>query len=333
MKRIESITDGRCFQVVRTLCNALMGKVEAAVELTPVAHGRWAVPAPPHRFIAIKQLYKHCVESGRTLDGRAVRENPMQEIAVLALMGDPGHVNVMRLLHFLEDAERLYLVIEFLDGGELFGQVSAHGHASEEAARRYMWQVILGTRFMHARGIAHRDISLENAMLSSEPAPQTVKLIDFGLAVPIPRDGSLIRPDMRVGKERYMPPEIWGLQPYNPVQGDVWTLGISVYVLLFGVYPYQAPSAVHCPYFAQIATGGLVAMLRSWNYHERVSDAALSFLEFVLQADPVRRPSLDAMLMHAWFAPIRDMLPVGALELVGLPPPLQMSGGVAPMVM
>lgn len=317
----------RVFQFVRTIRAALMGKVKAAVECSLDPTGNWSVPSDPrlHRMFAVKQLYKYCVANRITTDHRPVREDPMNEIAVMAWLASPGHENILRLETLLADENCIYLVLEHCDGGELFDQVSALGHVREDVARHYIWQLATGLRYMHAKGVAHRDVSLENAMLQTHawhalqaragaygpdaqqqqspiaqdgpvplhqamlnqaavsftggvkdakantlaaatatlasttplmggaaaaaaaaiaacgesagspggnrdgslPMPPTVKIIDFGLSVRLPPSREwLLLPENRVGKDRYMPPEIHGMLPYDGARADVWTLGM-----------------------------------------------------------------------------------------------------------
>jgi serine/threonine protein kinase len=99
-----------------------MGKVKSAIVCTQGADGRWQ----PHRdspLLAVKQVYKWCIHQGTTLDGRHVREDPRLEMSIMHRLSVPGHRNVLRLIALLEDEECYYMVLEFLDGGELFEQV------------------------------------------------------------------------------------------------------------------------------------------------------------------------------------------------------------------
>jgi serine/threonine protein kinase len=136
-----------CYQFIRTLQNALMGKVKSAVVCTPMADGSFAAPsAPPYKLVAVKQLFKECIAKGVTLDGKRVKEDPMMEVAVLTYLGDPGHTNVLRLLNFLEDEVYYYFVYELLNGGELFDQIAAHGGGAvpEDTTRRYIFDSLQG---------------------------------------------------------------------------------------------------------------------------------------------------------------------------------------------
>ena len=221
------------FQFVRTLQEALMGKVKSAV-VCARAGGSFAAPpaGAPQTLVAIKQLLKSCVRERRTRAGKPVQEDPLREVAVLRkLQAAPGGgcEHVMRLLAFLEDEKYYFIVYEYLDNGELFAQVQVAGKVPEARAARHFFDALLGARFCHAHAVAHRDLSLENVMLHSggssggggsgsdggsgsgggmhvdplTPAPlPTAKLIDFGLAVIMPPLGGLLVWDGRVGKER-----------------------------------------------------------------------------------------------------------------------------------
>jgi hypothetical protein len=82
--------DGHVYQFVRTVANALMGKVKLAVVCEPTEDGGFIIPAV-HTMVAVKQLYKLCVERGVTTEGQPVKENPLAEVAMMAYLSDPGH--------------------------------------------------------------------------------------------------------------------------------------------------------------------------------------------------------------------------------------------------
>lgn len=352
----------RVFQLVRTLRAALMGKVKAAVEceLDP-ATGAWAAPAAAgaQRVFAVKQLYRWCIARRCTKDGHPVREDPANEIAVMGLLASPGHPNVLRLEALLADEHCVYLVLEHCGGGELMDQVALLGSVHEDAAREYVWQLVCALRYMHAKGVAHRDVSLENAMLTAghhaaghsgggggggaaaahggggrthdgddgdatmsaarcEPAAATaaderssggqqqqqVKLIDFGLSVRLPPSGDwLLLPENRVGKDRYMPPEIHAMLPYSGQAADAWSLGMVAWYLLTGRELYARADPLHCRVFHCIATGRLREIVRAWGLAgSHVSDDAMDLVDALLQVDPWRRASLAQAAGHAWFA-------------------------------
>lgn len=216
-QQLIAADDTVAFQFVRTLQEALMGKVKSAVVCMRVGGNFVAPPSgAPQTLVAIKQLLKSCVRERRTRAGKPVQEDPLREVAVLrALQVSPGvgSEHVMRLLAFLEDEKYYFIVYEFLDSGELFAQVQATGKVPEARAARHFFDTLLGARFCHAHAVSHRDLSLENVMLHTGSAAAaaaslapayvpTAKIIDFGLAVMMPPAGGLLLWDGRVGKER-----------------------------------------------------------------------------------------------------------------------------------
>jgi len=123
-----------------------------------------------------------------------------------------GHGNILRLERVCEDEHLLYFVLELCPGGDLFDRVQkeASGRLPEAKARQYFLQLLQGVCFLHGRGIIHRDLSLENAMVDGN---DTVKLIDFGLSVDRwyggPPPPGLMPAGGKVGKPSYMDPLIF----------------------------------------------------------------------------------------------------------------------------
>ena len=97
-----------------------------------------------------------------------------------------------------------------------------------------------------------------------------------------------------------MAPETYAGLAYDGRAIDVWCLGMMLFVMLFGVYPYASPSPALCPYFQQIADGNLVPMLRGWGYDQHVSADALHLLDRMLTVDPSKRATTDEVIAHPW---------------------------------
>jgi len=164
----------RAYEIVRTEKDCLMGKVVAAVELEPVDASRGLYRMPSSlarmRYVAIKILSRVCMERGVTRGGHPVLETPLSEVAIMRALSAPGHDNVLRMLDLLADEACLYIVSEHV-GCELFDEVAAHGGAvPEPAAAAHIAQLVHGLRYMHRRGFAHRDVSLENCLLTASAA-------------------------------------------------------------------------------------------------------------------------------------------------------------------
>ena len=80
----------------------------------------------------------------------------------------------------------------------------------------------------------------------------------------------------------------------------MWTLGLTLFVLLWGIFPYKQPSAKHCAYFQQIEAGRLVAMLKDWGYDKIVSAGALDVVDRMMRVDPSRRATSEELYHHPW---------------------------------
>ncbi|EGZ18109.1 hypothetical protein PHYSODRAFT_331966 [Phytophthora sojae] len=165
---------------------------------------------------------------------RATREidNPLQEQRVAELiMANGGHRNVVQpLFHFTHD-RRLYLVNELCGDGDLHSLVAARMSVSslleEHEVLPLMRQVLEGVNYLHSTlGVAHRDLSLENVLLSRGAC----KITDFGLST----SARSMCEAGQVGKEYYMAPEIVAGERYDPTLADVWSLGIMWFIMLTG---------------------------------------------------------------------------------------------------
>ncbi|URE42081.1 cbl-interacting protein kinase [Musa troglodytarum] len=152
-------------------------------------------------------------------------EQIQREIAVMRLV---RHPNVVELREVMATRSRIFFVMEFVRGGELFARV-AQGRLSEDQARRYFHQLISAVDFCHSRGVSHRDLKPENLLLDEHG---DLKVSDFGLsALPeqLCHDGLL---HTQCGTPAYVAPEILRCRGYDGAKADLWSCG----VILFAEY-------------------------------------------------------------------------------------------------
>jgi serine/threonine protein kinase len=140
--------------------------------------------------------------------------------------------------------EFLCLVMELGDGKDLFEQVLARGRVAEPEAARWFRQVLQGVSFVHSMGICHRDLKLENVLLHSDG---TVKLADFGMSKDFSQ--SIVDTRTHIGTLAYLAPELFegeegGAGGYSPEPVDVWALGVMLYVMTVGDYPFGTDMVV-----------------------------------------------------------------------------------------
>eukprot|EP00920_Eleutheroschizon_duboscqi_P024271 GHVT01060281.1.p1 GENE.GHVT01060281.1~~GHVT01060281.1.p1 ORF type:complete len:192 (+),score=15.82 GHVT01060281.1:129-704(+) len=132
-----------------------------------------------------------------------------------------------------EDDKFCYAVFDLCTGGELFQRIREARAFTEEDAVVAMRQMLSAIKFCHAKGFIHRDLKAENFMYMTNHPNSRVVMIDFGLAVHIPKEGKL---QTLCGSPRYMAPEVFN-RCYNE-KCDIWSLGIIAYVMLFGRHPF-----------------------------------------------------------------------------------------------
>ncbi|XAR62050.1 Non-specific serine/threonine protein kinase [Bertholletia excelsa] len=154
-----------------------------------------------------------------------------REISIMKLV---RHPNVVRLHEVLASRTKIYIILEFITGGELFDKIVHHGRLSEADSRRYFQQLIDGVDYCHSKGVYHRDLKPENLLLDSQG---NLKISDFGLSA-LPGEGvSLLR--TTCGTPNYVAPEVLSHKGYDGAVADVWSCGVILYVLMAGYLPFD----------------------------------------------------------------------------------------------
>ncbi|KAF8906401.1 kinase-like domain-containing protein [Mucidula mucida] len=179
----------------------------------------------------------HCCAIKTINKSRVVRQAKIthtnNEAAILSWIRDNGQCPfIIELSGIFQDTQNLYMVMEYVPGGELCTLLRDSGRFSENQARFYLSEVIVALVFLHDRRIMYRDLKTENILIGRNGH---IKLADFGLAN---RSKYGSTPD-------YMAPEIIRGESYNH-SVDYYSFGVLVYELLVGTTPYHIPSA-HFP--------------------------------------------------------------------------------------
>jgi calcium/calmodulin-dependent protein kinase I len=206
------------------------------------------------------------------------------------------HPNLIYLREYFEENNKVYIIMEYLRGGELLEAVIQKGHYSEDDARTVFKQLIAGVTYMHDdRSIVHRDLKLENLLLVNPGDISAIKIADFGLAKKYA--GSVVLSTI-CGTPQYVAPEVikGGRDPYTyGKECDLWSLGIILYILLGGYPPFWDESEPRL--FAKIRGGKYDFNDKVWN---EVSFDAKDLISKLLQVDPARRYTVEQVENHAW---------------------------------
>nr|CAD1835041.1 unnamed protein product [Ananas comosus var. bracteatus] len=166
--------------------------------------------------------------------GKKIDENVQREIINHRSL---KHPNIIRFKEVLLTPTHLAIVMEYAAGGELFERICNAGRFSEDEARYFFQQLISGVSYCHSMEICHRDLKLENTLLDGSPTP-CVKICDFGYS-----KSALLhsQPKSTVGTPAYIAPEVLSRKEYDGKIADVWSCGVTLYVMLVGSYPFEDP--------------------------------------------------------------------------------------------
>lgn len=296
------------------------GPIDAAAAALDQGHdGRWALDRLERRrelrktifgavFLAEHRESREVVavklSSVRTIAANPdCGENPRREARIHAYVcSAPGgpHPNVMRLLGWGENQDHHYQVMELARGGELFDVVLANGLGPPDVRREYCRQFVAGVAAIHARGLAHLDLSLENAILSgpaAEVAP--LKIIDFGMAVESGA-GRTMPPGHVVGKVAYQAPEMLDGTAYDARRADMWSVGCVIFTMATGLRPCERANRADERFRIIIDyADGPARLLRAW----RVGcDPNLTALLALLLCPAERRATAEEALRHPFLA-------------------------------
>lgn len=196
------------------------------------------------------------------------------------------HPHVARLVDVYESSSYLHLVMECMEGGELFERLKKRARFSERDAAQAVWQMLLAVNYLHNRGIVHRDLKLENFLYEKEDTDH-LKLIDFGFS-------HIWEPNTKMalscGTLAYVAPEVLG-RSYTS-KCDLWSLGVILFILLAGYMPFSGGERVQRK---AIEDGKYMWLNERW---KGVSVEAIDLVKKLLTKDSAQRFSADQALAH-----------------------------------
>ena len=159
-----------------------------------------------------------------------------REIEVLKMC---QHNNIIKLVDLFENSETYFIVLDYMQGKDLFDYIQKKGFSlPEQRVQDLTYQISMGVKYLHEFGIVHRDLKLENIMMSDSTDGAVPQIVDFGLAKIIGPSNTASEPFGTLG---YVAPEVLRKQPYT-FSCDVWSLGCIIYALLSGSLPFDHES-------------------------------------------------------------------------------------------
>jgi serine/threonine protein kinase len=252
--------------------------------------------------VAIKVVNKELVEREETLNN---------EIDILSKV---DHENIVRMHAIFDTEEHLFIVMELMEGGELYEEIIQRSVFSEKDSAVIVKQLLEALTYLHAQGIVHRDLKLENLLLHKK-GELTVKLADFGLS-------RLFKPGSQMytacGTPFYVAPDILlatDESGYGP-NVDMWAVGVLLYILLSGRLPFSGDNDDDL--FRAIMEGDLV--WKSPQFDE-VSEEAKDLISHLIVVDTDKRYNAEQALQHPFIQnnnntkPLHNTFSAGLKEL------------------
>lgn len=228
-------------------------------------------------YVAIKILNRQKLRSAN-MDKKIHRE-----IEILQLF---SHPNICRLYEVISTPSDMYLIMEYVEGGELYDYIVQKGRVRESEARYIFQQIVCAIEYCHHFRVVHRDLKPENILLGTG---LQVKLIDFGLSN-IMKDGEFLATSC--GSPNYAAPEVISGKLYFGPEVDVWSCGVILYALLCGCLPFDEDSIPLL--FSKIKKG-------KYAFPNNMPPGPRELIQHILTVDPLVRLTIPQIRDNAWF--------------------------------
>lgn len=219
-----------------------------------------------------------------------------REIIIMKLI---SHPNIMGLYDVWENKNDLYLILEYIEGGELFDYLIKRGRLQEFEAINYFKQIIHGISYLHQFNICHRDLKPENLLLDTN---KNIKIADFGMAALEVREKLL---ETSCGSPHYASPEIVAGKNYHGAPSDIWSCGIILFALLTGHLPFDDENIRKL--LLKVQSGKFIMPTElSWEAKDLITK--------MLKVNPNDRISIDLILQHPLLTKYPEPLSAGSSE-------------------
>ncbi|XP_055380353.1 5'-AMP-activated protein kinase catalytic subunit alpha-2 [Condylostylus longicornis] len=196
------------------------------------------------------------------------------------------HPHIIKLYQVISTPTDIFMIMEYVSGGELFDYIVKHGKLQEHEARRFFQQIISGVDYCHRHMIVHRDLKPENLLLDHN---MHVKIADFGLSNMM-LDGEFLRTSC--GSPNYAAPEVISGKLYAGPEVDIWSCGVILYALLCGTLPFDDE---HVPTLFRKIKSGIFPI------PEYLNKQVVNLVCQMLQVDPLKRATIEEIKKHEWF--------------------------------
>lgn len=210
-----------------------------------------------------------------------------------------NHKNIVKLYEVIDTPDELYLIMEYVSGGEIFDYLVAHGRMKEKDARKHFRQIVGAVAYCHSLHIIHRDLKAENLLLDEN---MNVKIADFGFSNQFSPGQKL---NTWCGSPPYAAPELFQGKEYSGPEVDVWSLGVVLYVFVCGSLPFDGSNLAklrarviagkfQIPFYMSPGTSLFYII-----YSNKIDCEKL--IKKMLTIDSTKRITMDQVMQDKWY--------------------------------
>ncbi|CAD8102545.1 unnamed protein product [Paramecium sonneborni] len=216
-------------------------------------------------------------------------ESLKKEIHILMII---NHPNIVKLIEVLASKTKIYLVLEWIKGGELFDVIRNNKYIQEPQMRKYFRQIIRAIRYCQSKSIAHRDLKPENILICNQT--DQIKVNDFGLSS-LFQDPSNLNNELYTtcGTVHYLAPEVIQSSGYDGHKADIWSLGVILYFSCAGYLPFEDDNVA-------ILLDNIITA-QYFPFPKYFSTELKDLLSKLLVTHPNKRITIDNIIQHSWF--------------------------------
>ncbi|TWU77064.1 hypothetical protein ED733_007968 [Metarhizium rileyi] len=204
-----------------------------------------------------------------------------REVAILKLI---EHPNIMKLYDIWENRSEIYLILEYIDQGDLFTFINSRGRLTEEVSMCFFRQMMSAISYCHSFNVCHRDLKPENILITAD---LQIKIADFGMAAL--HQTATHQLATACGSPHYAAPELLKNKQYRGDRADIWSMGVILYAMLSATLPFDDPDL-----------RVMMAKTKKGHYEmpKFLSPEAEDLIRRMLQVNPDRRITMKDIWKH-----------------------------------